>query len=66
MKATETGDVGQDLGRVTLTNTGDKIRVLIVDDIPETRDNLRKLLQFESDIEVVGQASTGEESISLS
>jgi pilus assembly protein CpaE len=42
-----------------------KIRVLIVDDIPETRDNLRKLLQFESDIEVVGQASTGEEAIEL-
>lgn len=42
-----------------------KIRVLIVDDIPETRDNLRKLLQFEADIEVVGQASTGEEAIVL-
>ncbi|MBN1316358.1 MAG: response regulator [Anaerolineales bacterium] len=45
--------------------TGEKIRVLIVDDIRETRDNLRKLLQFESDIEVVGQASTGEEGITL-
>ena len=42
---------------------GEKIRVLIVDDIPETRENLRKLLQFEADIEVVGQASTGEEGI---
>jgi pilus assembly protein CpaE len=42
-----------------------KIRVLIVDDIPETRDNLRKLLQFEADIEVVGQAATGEEAIEL-
>jgi pilus assembly protein CpaE len=42
-----------------------KIRVLIVDDIPETRDNLRKLLQFEADIDVVGQASTGEEAIAL-
>ena len=39
------------------------IRVLIVDDVPETRDSLRKLLQFESDIEVVGQASSGEEGI---
>jgi pilus assembly protein CpaE len=45
--------------------TGEKIRVLIVDDIRETRDNLKKLLQFESDIEVVGQASTGEEGIDL-
>ncbi len=43
----------------------DKIRVLIVDDIPETRDNLRKLIQFEPDIEVVAQASNGEEGIEL-
>ena len=47
--------------------TGDKkkIRVLIVDDIPETRENLRKLLFFESDIEVVGAATSGEEGITL-
>jgi len=31
-----------------------KIRLLIVDDIPETRENLRKLLFFEADIDVVG------------
>jgi pilus assembly protein CpaE len=42
---------------------GEKIRVLIVDDIPETRENLRKLLYFENDIEVVAAASTGEEGI---
>lgn len=42
-----------------------KIRVLIVDDIPETRENLRKLLFFESDIEVVGAAISGEEGITL-
>ncbi|NIS79414.1 MAG: response regulator [Anaerolineales bacterium] len=41
------------------------IRVLIVDDIAETRENIRKLLQFESDIEVVGAARTGEEAIAL-
>ena len=34
----------------------DRIRVLIVDDIPETRDHLSKLLGFEPDIEVVGAA----------
>ncbi len=34
----------------------DPISVLIVDDIPETRDHLTKLLGFESDIEVVGAA----------
>jgi pilus assembly protein CpaE len=41
------------------------IRVLIVDDIPETRENLRKLLYFESDIEVVGAAASGEESVKM-
>lgn len=41
----------------------DKIRVLIVDDIAETRENVRKLLQFESDVEVVGTARTGKEGI---
>ncbi len=45
------------------TNADDPIRVLIVDDIAETRENLRKLLQFESDINVVGAARTGEEGI---
>ncbi|NLX08956.1 MAG: MinD/ParA family protein, partial [Chloroflexi bacterium] len=39
------------------------IKVLIVDDIPDTRENLRKLLAFESDIEVVGSAGTGLEAI---
>ena len=34
----------------------EKIRVIIVDDIAETRENIRKLLQFESDVEVVGVA----------
>jgi pilus assembly protein CpaE len=43
----------------------DHIRVLIVDDIPETRDHLTKLLGFESDIEVVGSASSGREAIEL-
>ncbi len=43
----------------------EKIRVLIVDDIAETRENLRKLLSFASDIEVVGTAATGEEGVQL-
>lgn len=38
---------------------------MIVDDIPETRENLRKLLQFERDIEVVGTAADGAESIEI-
>jgi pilus assembly protein CpaE len=43
----------------------DKIRVLIVDDIPETRENVRKLLAFEADVEVVGVAATGREAVQL-
>jgi pilus assembly protein CpaE len=43
----------------------DNIRVLIVDDIAETRENIRKLLQFESDIDVVGAARSGEEALEL-
>jgi len=44
---------------------GDKFRILIVDDVAETRENLRKLLQFEADIEVVAAARTGKEAIQL-
>jgi pilus assembly protein CpaE len=43
----------------------DQIRVLIVDDIPETRDHLTKLLGFESDIDVVGSAASGAEAIAI-
>jgi pilus assembly protein CpaE len=44
---------------------GQKIAVLIVDDIAETRENIRKLLQFEADIEVTGMAKTGREAVTL-
>jgi pilus assembly protein CpaE len=40
-----------------------KIRVLIVDDIDETRENIRRLLQFDQNIEVVGTANNGAEGI---
>jgi len=42
-----------------------KIRVLIVDDIVESRDNVAKLLRFEADVEIVGMAEGGEEGIEL-
>ena len=44
----------------------EKYRVLVVDDVSETRENVRKLLQFEADIEVVGTARTGKEAVQLS
>ena len=43
----------------------DRIKVLIVDDIPETRDHLTKLLGFEADVEVVGAASGGPEAVQM-
>ncbi|HEX9044663.1 MAG TPA: response regulator [Candidatus Limnocylindrales bacterium] len=41
----------------------DPIRVLIVDDIPETREHLSKLLGFESDIAVAGAVGSGAEAL---
>jgi len=43
----------------------EQIRVVIVDDIAETREHLTKLLSFEPDIEVVGAASSGEEAVEV-
>ena len=43
----------------------EKIRILIVDDVAETRENIRRLLQFENDVEVVGVAGTGKEAIEI-
>jgi pilus assembly protein CpaE len=42
-----------------------KIRVLIVDDVQESRENVERLLKFEPDIEIVGAASRGQEAIEL-
>ena len=42
-----------------------KIRVLIVDDIVESRDNVAKLLRFEPDVDIVGTAEGGQEGIDL-
>jgi pilus assembly protein CpaE len=41
----------------------DKIRVLVVDDLRETRESVYKLLQFDGRVEVVGEAETGLEAI---
>lgn len=41
------------------------IRVVIVDDIAETRDHLAKLLSFESDITVTGSVGSGQEALDL-
>ncbi|MBI5653916.1 MAG: response regulator transcription factor, partial [Chloroflexi bacterium] len=46
-------------------SSGTKIRVLIVDDIPETRENVKKLLYFEDDIDIIGAAANGREGVEL-
>jgi pilus assembly protein CpaE len=43
----------------------EKIRLVIADDVAETRDNLAKLLYFEPDIVVVGSVSTGAEALEV-
>jgi pilus assembly protein CpaE len=43
----------------------EKIKVLIVDDIADTRENLKRLLQFDQSIEFVGAARSGREAIDL-
>ena len=42
-----------------------KIRVLIVDDIQETRENIRRMMQFDPLIEIIGDARTGREAIDI-
>jgi DNA-binding NarL/FixJ family response regulator len=39
-------------------------RVLIVDDVPQVREELRSLLRLEGNIEIVGEAQNGLEAIS--
>jgi pilus assembly protein CpaE len=43
----------------------DTIRVLVVDDIAETRDHISKLLSFETDMDVVGLAASGAEALDI-
>lgn len=43
----------------------DIIRVLIVDDIQETRENIRRMLQFDPTIDIIGEARTGREAIDI-
>src|SRR5665647_2583343 len=41
------------------------ISVLIVDDIADTRESIRRLLQFEANIEVIGEAGTGSDALRI-
>lgn len=41
------------------------ITVLIADDLPGTREDIKRLLYFEEDIKIVGEAGDGDEAVSL-
>lgn len=47
----------------TSQESGKPINILLVDDIAETRESIRKLLAFEQDFQVVGDASNGLEGV---
>lgn len=47
------------------TEAGDKIRILVVDDNPDTRGHVSRLLYFEDDMEVIGQAINGRQGIEM-
>jgi pilus assembly protein CpaE len=47
-----------------MAETG-KLRMMLVDDSSETREYLRKLLQFESHIQVVGMAANGRDAVKM-
>src|SRR4051794_2426528 len=47
------------------TGAADPLSVLVADDHPFFRDGLRPLLTSSPDTELIGEASTGEEAISL-
>ncbi len=43
----------------------EKIRILVVDDNPDTRDHVSRLLYFEKDMEVIGQAVNGRQGVEM-
>jgi pilus assembly protein CpaE len=47
------------------TKVDQTITILLVDDIVEIRENIKKLLSFERDFKVVGMARTGREGVAL-
>jgi len=47
------------------TNIGLPKRVLIVDDLPRTRDGLKAMLATWPEVEVVGEATNGQEAVQL-
>lgn len=49
----------------TVPPTGGKIRILVADDNKDTRDNVSRLIAFEPDMQVVGQAFNGKQAVEM-
>ncbi len=49
----------------TMTGPKSKIRILVVDDNKDTRENVSRLLAFEDDMEVIGQAFNGRQGLEM-
>jgi pilus assembly protein CpaE len=62
---TQLVEAGGCMVQADISNEHSKIRVLIVDDISETRETLQKTLWLEADIQVVGAVSTGEQAVEI-
>lgn len=50
---------------MTATPTDDRARILLVDDHPMMRKGVIQLLEFEDDLQVVGEAGSGEEALRM-
>ncbi|MDN6857666.1 two-component system response regulator NarL [Pseudomonas sp. CAN2814] len=50
---------------MTATTTEERARILLVDDHPMMRKGVIQLLEFEDDLEVVGEAGSGEEALRM-
>jgi two-component system, NarL family, nitrate/nitrite response regulator NarL len=51
--------------KIPMSETPQSVRILVADDHPIFRDGLRKLLEAESDFQVIGEASDGGEAIEM-
>ena len=51
--------------KILMSETLQSVRILVADDHPIFRDGLRKLLEAESDFQVIGEASDGGEAIEM-
>src|SRR5947207_8040619 len=62
-KTTDMDTTGDNIVEKTTDGTPNTVRILIADDHPILREGLRRLLEAESDLRVVGEAGDGIEAV---